>query len=218
MNNHKDKISPTPEHPLHESNAFLFTCRRLANSNRAEYGLYLTRMYRHLFNEDLPIDKPVYMIRIKIAYKLMYQGLTQLKQPISSKLQQNYTSSQTFSLNEMHPETAHLIKLGVQAEGGENHMKSKLRKAKSTLKKARKHSHASNNGKPKVGVAMSWVAIMAANFKKKLKDPKLAMAMRQAHPGQKKYTEADVRKHRSLYNNGRIAGMSGKPKVALQAY
>ena len=91
-----------------------------------------------------------------------------------------------------------------KVEAGNNRIKKLVKETVTTSKQGKV---------AKETVAQTYIRLFEANETKKLNDVELAAELCKAHPDKKKYTPADVNAVRSLFNNGKVSGMKGKPKV-----
>lgn len=68
-------------------------------------------------------------------------------------------------------------------------------------------------------VAETWVRILSSHVSKHTPDKTIASEMTKACPGHKVYTEADVARHRSIYNSGKFPCQKNiAPKVKLEKF
>lgn len=77
---------------------FLSKCRGF-ESNSPNYKFFLVGKYRSLFEEDIPDNIPLALVKYKIAYKLEVLHCQVQKKPISPVLKTNYNAAMNFNRN-----------------------------------------------------------------------------------------------------------------------
>lgn len=167
------------------------------------------KIYREVFGETAPMEKyGVQFCKHRVGYHLYMKSLKDEGREIPSSVQKNHDAIMSFNIDKMKN---CVIKHSILAELRSNQGGNEMARAKEKKVTPQAQKKASSEK-----VYETWIRIFDENTKKKLNDEQLANAMQTAHPGKKAYTAADVAKHRSLYNNGKIKSQTKAPKVKVE--
>jgi len=216
----KRKVRPsgTPvlaSHPQRACGDFLDMCHQLEDGKTKDFIRFIQQKFYEVFGQPVPNGWTYEWLKIKIAYKLIFNGYEKVGKLVPERVRKQYELSQSKDTIEQLEETCPTIQ-----NGGYSNMAKKTVKAKKVLKtiKPPKTTKTIKTKTATMRVHEGWLKIMKENFTKKLSDKKLAEVMHKMLPNKKKYTEADIRDHRAGYNRGAIKGQTGVPKFKLKQY
>lgn len=238
------KLAPgdTPLKELHEFHGALYRMRTDGNNfNDTSYRNYIRQRHEDVFGEYPPADVATAYIKLKVAYGLMDRGYTRTGIPMPPVIRERYNAAMNYEVDRLPNSLASLLKIQAKHENNRKEDTMKLKKTANEKKEASSKNKSEAKAKvakvakdktsktkatatKTVSVAEHWQELMQANYKAKLSDEKLAAAMTKQFPDSAKaksggYTVADVRKHRSIWNNGRFPQQGGKkPKTALDDF
>ncbi len=191
---------------------FLAECRKRELAGKGLHA-YLCERYNDCFKTDPPSDKSSSLVKIKVAYYLLViEGYHKYNINVPVKVSQNYEASQGFHIDKFHPDMGCLLSISERSKSNEKEVSDMAKKTK--VKKVVKETKG-----PKVQEL--WIQLFSSSHSKNLTDDQLAKEMTKLAAGKTRkgsYTAADIARHRSLYNLGKIAGQTGKPKSQIEKY
>ena len=162
-----------------------------------------------------PWDKqPQELVKLNLMYELIRLGYEADSIPIPPKLQRNIIASREFNIEELTPNLRVVVRVKVNQEQKQTPTGLNINKP-AVPNKGGTQMPKTQLKETKTETIMR---VLAQNETLKQSDTKLAQLISQAHPGKKRYTEADVRICRSKYNSGQNWGMTKPPKQRSLCY
>lgn len=178
----------------------------------------LRSWHEKLFNEFPNPEVHYQMLMLRIQYELTRLDYVEQKIVIPVRLNQNIIASKHYDINGLVPSLKGIME---SLTKGENMATTTVKKTVSTnrvpgaVAKSPVVAQVTKTGKvSKETVTQTYTRIFQENAKKKLNDIQLAAEMVKAHPDKKKYSVADIKSVRSMYNRGVLSGQKGAPASA----
>lgn len=224
-----DSTSVETDKLYDDYNHFIFSCRSYQYSI-PQLRSFLAQEYYRLFpSKPYPDGVSLELVRLAIAYEIIYRSYVKAKLPIPIKVAQNRFATQKFSVSSLTEEMRNLIELKLlyNREGLYDMKTVDVTAKKPGTLKPSAETIATNNEKKKTNqklstrltVANAYIALFDRVAKgEKMTDLKLAQEMRRQFPYKKPYTEKDIHTVRLMYNRGGIKGQTKAPEVKIEKY
>ncbi len=183
-------------------------------NERLIYG-FLREWYEKTF-EELPPEKPLVLIKLKIEYELLMRDWLEAKKvlkdlKIPKIIQENWQASKNFDTSKLKGITKGFTEFLIKQEKGEQTMvKQKAQTKKIEVKQAKQKEIRKT-------VTGEYEYLFRTN--RSMTDKELAEYMCKQFPNKKKYTVEDVKAVRGIYNRGKLSVQNGvKPTTPAVCY
>jgi hypothetical protein len=215
---------PTEQQDFNQSNTFVANCKKYEYSI-PQLRSFLSQEYTRVFpSNPYPENEPMELIRLAIAYELTVRDYKAKNLPVPEKVARNRQAAIKFNVAGFDEILRGILEEKIKAQGENETMKTKtavlVRKAPkvSPEAKAKINVAAKTESKSKLTAGQRYAQIFdTIGAGKKLTDSQILETIKKEYPG-KKHDLSKVAVYRGYYNNGRIAGQKGKPKVSVSEH
>lgn len=188
--------------------------REISNADPKHIWGILRTWHEKLFNEFPNPEVHYQMLMLRIQYELVRLDYVEQKIVIPERLRQNIIASKHYDITRLVPSLKGIMESLTKGENMATTVKKTpvVNRVASTSKNpAAKVSSPATKTNSKETVTQTYTRIFQENATKKLSDVDLAKAMCTAHPDKKKYSIADIKSVRGMYNRGALSGQKGAP-------